>query len=150
MVTRRAGADDLPGLTEVFVRCFNAPPLSDGWTMETAARKLREIHDTPGFLGVVAEEGGRVIGFALGNLEQWISCPHYFLREMCVEPERQGAGVGTCLLEALLRDLEPLGVQAVYLLTTRGTPAVEFYRKHGFEVHEGTLVLLKALDGPGA
>ncbi len=63
------------------------------------------IAGTQGYYGVVAEEDGAVVGFALGYTERWQASYHFFLKEMCVAPARQRSGIGTALMEALAHDI---------------------------------------------
>jgi aminoglycoside 6'-N-acetyltransferase I len=124
------GAEDLDEAAALYVRVFNAPPWRDAWTEESARARLADMWATPGVVGVVSRDENRLVGFALGHVERWYSGPHFYLREMCVEADRQRSGHGSRMLSALDDRLEQ--VTALHLLTGRGTPAEEFYRRRGF------------------
>jgi ribosomal protein S18 acetylase RimI-like enzyme len=75
----------------------------------------------------VAEQGGRVVGFAgLGE---------DVLRHLWVEPEAQNRGVGTALL-ALAKERRPSGLQLSVFQKNVG--ARRFYERHGFTLAELT------------
>src|SRR5690348_805172 len=131
MEFRNISSDDLDALAEVYVKAFNAPPWNDGWTILAACERLSRFVITEGSYGVVAQEDGVVLGFALGRLERWIDGEHFHLKEMCVTPERQRSGVGSRILDALTSRLTQLGVSAVYLETLPHTQAAMFYERHG-------------------
>lgn len=96
-------------------------------------------------MGVVAEAGSNVIGFALGRAEQRDRGLHFYLSEMCVRPEHGGRGVGKGLLGRLEADLSAQGVGKIYLLTARGGAAEAFYRACGFYTSEKMAMLGKYL-----
>jgi GNAT superfamily N-acetyltransferase len=58
--------------------------------------------------------------------------PHWYLGIMVVNPKSQGQGVGSRLLQPILKQASEEGV-ACYLVTFT-EQAVRFYRKNGFEV----------------
>jgi GNAT superfamily N-acetyltransferase len=51
---------------------------------------------------------------------------------MCVRVEKQHTGVGSRLMNYLIKELESDGVRTISLLTNRGIPAEAFYKKNGF------------------
>jgi GNAT superfamily N-acetyltransferase len=61
-----------------------------------------------------------------------ISGDHWHLFILAVEPERQGQGLGSELLQPVLAQADTQG-QACYLETTNPR-ALPFYRKHGFNI----------------
>ena len=60
------------------------------------------------------------------------------VRTLAVDPAWRGRGVGHLLLDALLDRARSLGLARVFCLTFE----VEFFRRHGFDVIEGTPVEL--------
>ena len=126
------GLDDLEGVAAVYQHTFNAEPWNEGWDIEAASERLNGILAGPNGLGVVACREGVVIGFALGCFERWVTGMHFQLKEMCILPSEQRHGVGTLLLDFLLRTLKERGVLQVFCETRAGVPAEAFYRRAGF------------------
>lgn len=58
--------------------------------------------------------------------------PHWYLETLGTEPAHQGRGVGSALLQPILRRADAEGVRA-YLESSKAEN-VPFYRRHGFEV----------------
>jgi aminoglycoside 6'-N-acetyltransferase I len=126
------GLDDLEGATSLYRQTFNAPPWNEGWGLEAASERLKVILSAPNGFGVLAKREGAPIAFALGYLETWVSGTHFQLKEMCTAPGQQRQGIGTFMLEFLLRTLKERGVIQVFCETRAGVPAEGFYRRMGF------------------
>jgi GNAT superfamily N-acetyltransferase len=58
--------------------------------------------------------------------------PHFYLAHLGVDPERQGAGVGSALIAPVLRACDADGVSA-YLESSKERN-LDFYARHGFRV----------------
>lgn len=134
---------DLEECTNVFVHVFNQAPWNDEWTTVKAFQYLNDFVNTPGFLGIVAEDGEEIIGFVFGVRKRWWSGDEFFVHELCVSTEKQHMGIGTSLLKYLEAQLELIGVKNIVCLTDRGTPAELFYEKNGFAVIDRIIFLHK-------
>lgn len=131
----------LPACAALFVETFNAEPWNDGWTVQTATARLEEMLSTPGFVGVALMINERVTGAALGQIESWFSGRHFYLREMFVRIDLQRRGKGARLLEGLAARCP--NVEAMYLITDRGSPAQHFYERHGFALARSRVVMTR-------
>jgi len=100
-----------------------SPP--DAWQMG-----LRELlHDLPAFL---SPRTPMVLRGMHDVEKRHPKTPHYYLSILGVDPPRQGDGLGSALLQPMLRRCDQEGVGA-YLET--GTERnVRFYSRHGFRV----------------
>lgn len=134
-------SSDLSDAAALFVRTFNAPPWNDNWSVESAVKRLRDIAETPGSIGVVARDAD-LVGFALGNLEQSDPTVELNLREMCVTPDRQRAGIGRRLLSALHEVARGAGATRAYLQTARDGDAAAFYLANGYRAAGGQYILV--------
>jgi GNAT superfamily N-acetyltransferase len=100
-----------------------SPP--DGWQM--GVREL--LHDLPAFL---SPRTPLVLRGMHGVEKLHPTRPHYYLSILGVDPPAQGTGLGSALLEPMLRRCDEEAVGA-YLET--GTERnVAFYSRHGFRV----------------
>ena len=131
---------------ELFLTVFNSPPWNEAWPMATATRRLTDLFNTPGFYGVIAVEDRETVGFAMGHVEQWDQGQHFYLKEMCVVPQRQGSGLGTALMQTLCRELVAMEVERIYLLTAHASAAESFYKKCGFYVSQKMVMMARYLN----
>jgi ribosomal protein S18 acetylase RimI-like enzyme len=136
------GRDHLDGCARLLVSAFNAEPWNDAWTLETARQELAWTMGVPGFAGLVSLDG-QVLAFATGWREPDDRREVYYLKTFCVSPNAQGTGVGSRLLARLEEYLDECGVNTIYLVTHRGTPAEGFYRKNGYTVNPEDVVMTR-------
>ncbi len=93
---------------------------------------LEDWLDDPAAYG--AFEGDKLIGFAEGFLEKWNN--RYRISNICVfDSADRGIGVGTKLLEAILREADQSGARMAVLETqSYNFRAISFYKKNGFQI----------------
>jgi GNAT superfamily N-acetyltransferase len=83
---------------------------------------------------LLAEEGGRVVGFALffQNFSTFLGRPGIYLEDLFVEPEHRGQGHGKDLLLALARlAVERDCGRLEWAVLNWNEPAIQFYKKLG-------------------
>jgi ribosomal protein S18 acetylase RimI-like enzyme len=125
-----------------------------GLDTEIPLSRYVENWGRPGDLALIALETGHAVGAA------WLrrfpaSAPGYgFVDEqtpeltIAVVPSRRRHGVGRELLDALLERAKAEGYQAISLSVEKGSPAVSFYERNGFEnlgERDGALTMVKRL-----
>jgi ribosomal protein S18 acetylase RimI-like enzyme len=93
--------------------------------------------DEPGAAVLVAEESGRVIGYAYTTVEDYdymsLRGPAGVLQDIVVDPECRGRGVGRLLLDAALAFLRKRDAPRVVLSTAeRNEPAQRLFAAMGF------------------
>jgi amino-acid N-acetyltransferase len=116
--TARARLRDLAALER-----FIADYTSDGTLLpRTRANLLQHVRDFR-----VVWDGDRLV--ACGAL-QLVSESLSEIRSVAVDPAWRGAGLGSQVVRALLRDARALGIPRVFCLTRR----VSFFARHGFIV----------------
>lgn len=143
--TEDFGTGELKPAARLFTEVFNAAPWNDSWTSHLAETRLAEVLAAPGYRGVAARVGEDLVGFAIGNAEQWFTGKHFLIRELCVRADVRRSGVGSAIhsaLEARLADVEQ-----IYLLTDRSGPAAAFYERQGFRAARRQGVMVKRLAG---
>ncbi|MCW2779190.1 MAG: GCN5-related N-acetyltransferase [Frankiales bacterium] len=121
---RRARTDDVPAVRALVDRY--AP---DRRLLSKATVTLYE--DVQEF--VVAQVDGQVVGCAALHV-LWADLAE--VRTVAVDPEVQGRGVGSALLQRLLRRAADLGVRRVFCLTFE----TAFFARHGFAPADEVLV----------
>ena len=133
--------DDLIKCTETFIEVFNDEPWNDKWTFTKAKKYLFDFYQTPGFLGVLAVENDEILGCIFGVHRVWWSGDEFFINEMFVKKQQQNKGIGKALLNHLIKELDNSDISNIILLTDRGIPAEEFYKKNGFKEIERIIFL---------
>jgi GNAT superfamily N-acetyltransferase len=134
MVTIRSfESADLEECAQLYVRVFAEPPWLEEWTPEHARRHLDQTLKTPGFRGLVAQEGDRIVGVVTGVARCGATGDYFLFDDMFIEPGRRGQGIGRHLMDTLKRRLVAEGVIALTLFTQGTSRAAEFYRRYGFE-----------------
>ena len=80
----------------------------------------RLLSDDPhDFHGLVAEDGGRLVGLAhyLFHAHGWQEARVCYLQDLYADPTARGRGVGRALVEAVYRAADAEGAPKVYWLT---------------------------------
>ncbi len=129
---RKLTIKDLKPAAKLFARVFNEEPWNEPWTLQSSYKRLMDISLTPGYLGIgyFEDENGPLLGFIVGNEEQWINNKYFYLNEICVDTNAQISGIGTSLLEFLKVQLKQQAVAQIYLSTEKGhrKPAAFFQK----------------------
>ncbi len=127
----------------LYLETFNSEPWNDQWSDITAYKRLEDIFNTPGFHGLVISEENKIKGAVLGNLEQWFEGYMYNLKEMFVNRENKGSGIGSLLIRELENTIKSLDAKSVVLFTSKGDLTEKFYLKNGFKSEEDMVMMLK-------
>ena len=118
---RPLNPEELLQVAEIEKEAFSEP-----YSLELLKREL----SLPLFLGVVAEVGGRAVGYAFG----WKLMESFELHRIAVKRKERRRGVGRELLKELLKRCREEGVKEVFLEVREGNePAVNLYRSLGFK-----------------
>jgi aminoglycoside 6'-N-acetyltransferase I len=132
--------DHLDGCAKLIVATFNAEPWNDNWTIDSAKKEIKWTMEVPGFVGLVTLGEG-VVAFATGYRQPDDVREVFYLKTFCVRPDAQGTGVGSRLIGYLKEHLGESGVKTIYLITHKGTPAEDFYKKNGYTVNSEDIVM---------
>ncbi|MCP9291727.1 GNAT family N-acetyltransferase [Gracilimonas sediminicola] len=111
-----------------------------GEELEFAVDQLRKYNrsftgpfESEQFGFIASNDSGEVVGAVHGNTEwDWVFIKHLWVRE-----DFRGMGLGSDLMEAIIRESNKRG-RYKYYLSTFEFQAPEFYKKLGFEIF-GTL-----------
>lgn len=127
----------------MYIETFNREPWNDNWNEITSYKRLKDIYDTPGFLGLVVLDQDQLRAAVFGNIEQWYEGEMYNLREMFVNHEDKGSGIGSYLIVELEKRIKELGINSISLFTIRGDFTEKFYIKNGFITEEDMIMMHK-------
>lgn len=120
---RTATPADIPRMIELDIEGFSEslPPFV-----------LRMFLDIAGKLAIVAEEGGRIIGYSLGALGPGTDSG--WLLSAAVTAEYRAKGLGAQLGEELIRRLAGLGAKTLFLtIRPDNVPMIKWCKRAGFE-----------------
>lgn len=83
-------------------------------------------------VGIVVEQEGEVVGFALGQFDPGTGAE---LTAIHVLPERQGTGAGQALIDTVVGAFRGWGVSDAYLHVIEGNERAQaFYRRNGWRL----------------
>ncbi len=142
-VVRLLSENDIEEASIVFTNVFSSNPWNEPWSSQTSYKRLVDISKTPGYIGIgYFDSNNQMIGFLVGNEEQWADSKSFYINEICVLTNIQQNGIGTSLLKYLKDILTQKSVDTVYLSTERGTGKPElFFRKNGFVTNESRVLM---------
>lgn len=135
---------DLEEAANIFTSVFSDEPWDEPWSYKTSYKRLLDISLTPGYIGIgyFDSSNGELLGFLMGNEEQWADTKSFYINEICVLNNIQHSGIGTSLLEYLKHILESRSVQEAYLSTERGNDKPElFFKRNGFSTNESRILM---------
>ncbi len=135
--------EDIPTMTPLYVKTFNAPPWNDTWTEKTAAKRLSQMIGVPDFYGLCAYDDEGLCGLILGGFEQYCDTVTFNLKEFCVRSTERGRGLGSRIYRELEKRLNERDVSEILLYTLRGMQTQHFYNKQGFNDAEDMVLMKK-------
>ncbi len=137
----------LPELAQLYVQTYNAPPWNDEWTEDLVEKKLSLMMHCEGFLGIVSlDPHGAITGMIIGEKEIYYNCTQFYIKDFCVALHLRGTGVGSGLLQELEQQLLSMGINEMYLFTSRTDETEGFYRKRGFLSWDNMVMMGKTID----
>jgi len=106
---------------------------SDADASDAGAEKVARAHPT--YLCEVAESGGRVVGFILGDVQSWqFGIPRCGrIIAIGVHPEHRRGGIASKLAREMLETFRKMNLPIVQCLVRAGDPLGEFFGSLGFE-----------------
>lgn len=104
-------------------------------TLERAEQNIQIVTTSDRHTLLVAEDGGRIIGYGNVHWQPLMSQQEGFVSELFVAASRRGEGVGTALLEAVKTEARARGCGRLHLENFRTKPSYErgYYAKHGWQ-----------------
>ncbi len=122
MLIRPWKYEDILRISELEKECFPTEPWSFGM--------LASSFETEGFCGLLAEEGGEVIGY--GGIT--IAADTSDIDNIAVTEQYRRGGVASAIICALCEKAKSMGAEKVFLeVRVSNSAAMSLYLKHGFK-----------------
>ncbi len=133
----RIKKEDIPKLVDLYLRAYKGLEeyaYTHPKDVESYMKWLLN-RDPEGFL--VAKVDGKIVGFVAGDAN-WFSRREKkkvgAIHEIVVDPEYQGMGIGTRLMEEILKYFKSKGLDTAELwVGDENYRAINFYKKFGFQ-----------------
>ena len=131
---RLTSTDDADGIRAVYAPFVDTPVTFEEEAPSCEAYRERIAEICEKYPCLVAEEGGRIVGFAYAHeLRERIAFQWNAELSVYLAPAAQGRGAGSSLYTALLELLRLTGIKAVYGVVTSPNPASErLHHSFGF------------------
>lgn len=136
--------EDLPRTAKLYVDYYNAYADGEG-TIETTTKRIHQVMTREDAFGLLLEDKGRLLGFAMGYFEQYDDCQAYDLIEIVVAGERQNQGLGTAFMRELERRVREKGAMLIQLQSVNDAKHEHFYDKLGFKDAKNLVLKTKML-----
>lgn len=135
---------DIPRVVSLYVAYYNTYEEGE-WTQETTTKRIRQVMTREDAFGLLLEEDGRLLGFAMGYFEEYADCAAYDLVEIVIAGEEQDRGLGTAFMEELERQVKARGGAMVQLQSVNDGKHAHFYGKLGYQDAESLVLKCKFL-----
>ena len=136
--------EDLPQTAKLYVDYYNTYEDGEG-TIETTTKRIHQVMTREDAFGLLLEDKGRLLGFAMGYFEQYDDCQAYDLIEIVVAGERQNQGLGTAFMRELERRVREKGAMLIQLQSVNDAKHEHFYDKLGFKDAKNLVLKTKML-----
>jgi len=125
-------SDDFQLCCDLLIQTYNAPPVNDNWTSESAQIRFKDTIDNKRFIGYTLWENEVLIGAVFARMRTYHAGNEIVVEDLIVSPAHQRKGYGTELLDAIENYSKENGCTNISLLTVMENPSFDFYKKRGY------------------
>ena len=118
-----------------FILSFNSSPWNEDWSKERADEYIKDVFDSPKFIGFILYDGNENISYALCYKRYWWNKDDRYkliMEFFFTKPSHQQKGYGSILLEYIERYAKENELGYIMLYTKKDKPAYCFYTKNGY------------------
>lgn len=146
-----AGAEDVAELLAMMKELQADDPWSCPFDEVTTARVTEHLLRNPqlGRIWFIAANGQN-IGYIVMSYDYSLEYRgrNAWVDEFFIRPSHRGLGIGSQALEFFARKAKELGVAVVHLEVNHGNPAIDLYRRMGYEDHQRYLMSKWIIEKP--
>lgn len=117
---------------DLYQDVFSKEPWFEKSERAEVERYFLNFMDCNKFVGYVVKSADTIVAVSIGFLKPWIKGEEYYIDQFYVAYDLQGKGIGKFFIEKIKQHLIEINVHAIILVTERGFPSYEFYKKNGF------------------
>lgn len=133
IIIREVQEEDLEKCAKAFSGAYSGEPWNHKWDIDRAIQYLSEYYNSSKFIGyIVCDEYNQVLAGLFAHERTWFNSSEIYIDEVFVSPEAQGQGLATKLLNKVKEIVKTRRLLGISLMTHRGFPAEQVYKKHGF------------------
>lgn len=145
MICRMMAEDDIDRVVPLYIEHYNT--YEDGeWTQKTTYKRIHQVWSREDSMCLILEQGGEVIGFAMGYFEQYDDIQAYDLVEIVIAHEYQGKGIGTYFMGLIEVKVKELGGATIQLEAVNDDMHNSFYGKLGYKDTKNLVMKFKWLQ----
>jgi len=140
---RPAGPEHLPELLEMMKELQSDDPWSVPFDESEVRRVVEQLLSDPDFGRIwLIAAGAETVGYIVMAFDYSLEYRGRgaWVDEFFVRRTHRGLGIGTQALKFFSDQAKNLGVTVVHLEVNHGNPAIELYRRLGFEDHQRYLM----------
>lgn len=131
MEIREIEIRDISSVLPVYISYYNKQEDSC-WTEITAGRRIHQVLSMEDSYGLIMEDNGAVVGFAMGYFKQYDDILGYTLEEIIIATEYQNKGCGSALLKDLETRVRKKGAACIELQAVADEHHEHYYGKAGY------------------
>ncbi|EOI3485566.1 GNAT family N-acetyltransferase [Cronobacter malonaticus] len=130
----------------LYCKVYKEAPWFEKSELEPVIAFIREHLNNNYFRGYIARHDDNIVAVSIGFRKPWPGGVEYYIDEFFVDPDYQGKGVGSALMNFIADRSLHEGLNAMILNTHKAYPSDFFYRKNGFDEHRGLIILSRTLE----
>lgn len=131
---------------DIFYNVYHDFPYNFSWLKKEDIEKyFIDLENTPKFIGFVYIENERTLGVCFGIYNDYFLNSKYYIKEIFVEKNYQGCGIGTKMMKEIETNLKEKNINVIELLTPKKLDAYSYYISNGFSDKNDMVYMLKLL-----
>lgn len=139
MNVRKMRENDFSKIISLYMNYYNKRE-EGTWTEETTYKRIHQVWSREDSFCMVLEDGENILGFAIGNFEQYDDLKAYDLIEIVIADACQNQGLGAILMLELERHVKEMGAAMIQLQSVNDSLHNHFYEKLQYK-NAGNLII---------
>lgn len=144
MEIRQFNIQDIENVIPMYIYYFNNIE-GDEWTIETTKTRLSQMVNRQDYFGLKVIVDEKIVGFALGNFEQFFDGKVFHLIEIFIDYNYQNKGYGKILMQELEKQVKEEGAFRLTLEAINDEKRNNFYNSIGYKNCDNIIIKCKNL-----